>query len=231
MSDYTVSYSGILPDYEKDGLKEFKIHITGLYGTDGYYNQLCKSYFEDFKRHLQKYWSYISSDPVEFVDNGDGVDTIEGTSFPKCHVYLHPEDFTGYLSEEAVEKLCKYINGYSKQIIYIGSNTEEANHITLYAKIDFMYDSVALSDEDYEKLLYQYADEIIERTNEHYKKLKDNEKAIFIKYAGSNCGWDFAKTARIPRTGDSFGYCISDVDIQTVNNIITEAIEKGLIGG
>ena len=109
MSDYTVSYSGILPDYEKDGLKEFKIHITGLYGTDGYYNQLCKSYFEDFKRHLQKYWSYISSEPVEFVDNGDGVHTIEGTSFPKCHVYLHPEDFTGYLSEEAVEKLCKYI--------------------------------------------------------------------------------------------------------------------------
>ena len=99
MSDYTVSYSGILPDYEKDGLKEFKIHITGLYGTDGYYNQLCKSYFEELE---------ISDKQIsEIYSTGDVTPGDFGALNGKLR-FLPAEKRT---AEYITEELCKIVRG------------------------------------------------------------------------------------------------------------------------
>lgn len=219
--DYEVDFRGIIPEQEAKGLKKFMIGIEGIYGWGtGYYSQELMELFDKFCETISYNLDELISDNVIYVEGGNSeCSTIKGKKeYNKSYVYLHPMEFTGYLKEEDINNLCNYINSYFR------------DNENISASIRYMNDTVSISDEKYTELIYEHSKEILEKINKYYAKLSPKAKERFINGGWREMGWDFARSARIARTGDNSGMSSSDTDICAVNNMVKMAIDNGLIG-
>lgn len=221
-----INFSDVLPKVEYNGLKKFKIDIRGLYGWgDGYYNETAIRVFKSIKEVIKDNLSELFSKAVIYIDhdNGCSCDEIVGKNkLIHSYVYLHPMEFTGYLPEKDIDKLCDFLNHLNGNAIMCG--------YTIRASISFIYNSVRMSDSEYADLICEHSKEIIEKVKAYYNTLKTAEKKeLFKKTARQSVGFDFAETARIPRENDGPGMCSNNIDILTVNNIVKIAIDNGLL--
>ena len=121
-------------------------------------------------------------------------------------IYMHPMEFTGYATEEELNKIVEVLNDCTEVCEITGIYTE---------------DVYALTEDYYIKVLAQHSEELLE----YFRKLKSKRM---------NATWDipyeFARRYRIPRVGDCEG-CLScsDADIKFLTHFGLIAEGLGLI--
>lgn len=230
------NFKGILPETEMNGHYKFMISIEGFYDTfHFYYNDRIRELFGEMLSKLRINLSDIIVNhsgsrmpaPVKYVSGvrgSGGCDEIyESDSYGEQHrlVYLHPQEFTGYLDEEDINRLCDFVNDFIDQNRKVlGKNA--------IAKIHYMKPTSTLSDHDYRDLLAEYSPEIIARVKE--QMTEDVKEGLIQGYclAINDIGFDFARTGRLEREFDKQALCGGDVDVETVCNIITIAKNNGV---
>ena len=108
------------------------------------------------------------------------------------NVYLHPMDFSGYMTDFECDAICSAIARVPENIAKVISILKN--------------DCYDISDEEYINILENNRDAIS-------KWIADN-----IKHYGEwGITFEFARRFRIPRVGDGCGMCSDDVDIKWVS--------------
>ena len=223
---YIINYSGVISTNSVSEYKKFRIGIEGFYGWGvGYYNTALLTLFEEMIEKIHSEMNEIFSVPVNFEYGrfSGACNTIEGLDNPS-HVYLHPMEFTGYLKDEDIESLYKFVlRFFSRE-----NDSELGEHPCFRASISFKEEVMALTDAEYIKLIEDSADLILARTKETIDKLSPQDKKELFK---SNfpiiCASDFCHTGRLVRDTDKAGIGSTDVDWKTVENIIKTALNSG----
>lgn len=118
-----------------------------------------------------------------------GINRGEG----KLDLYMHPMEFTGYVTEEQLQRVMKVLNSCDKDIIK-------------GARINSIRDCYDLSDTRYEEMIFVRAKEILSYCD---KKTRSDDIAL-----------DFARNCRLQRVGDGTGICSDDIDVRAVKNIV-----------
>ena len=226
-----INFEGCIePPKEVGKYKEFKIAIEGFYyWGDGY--RTHKDY-DDFHRLLdklendldsviqEKYFGkliFIPSDPNSYECSE--IKPVKANYEPS-NVYLHPMEFTGILQEEDIERLCVFVNEYSKVL----------GRPDISANIQYMNDTYHLTDVDYINLILQNSKKIISIVQEQLDKMSARRKAEWFKWEYHEVGFDFAKTCGINRDfGNRHGYSSSDADVATIQTLVKNAIDDGTL--
>lgn len=114
----------------------------------------------------------------------------------RLDLYMHPMEFTGYVTEEQLQKVVKVLNSCDKDIIK-------------GVRVSSIRDCYDLSDTQYEEMIVARAKEILSFCD---KKTRSDDIAL-----------DFARECRLQRVGDSTGISSSDIDVRAVKNIVDVA--------
>lgn len=123
-------------------------------------------------------------------------------------LYLHPQAFTGYASDEDVEKI-------------IGILENECANCVKNPHLHYSEPVYAMTDRQYEFVLMQNAKGIVGCIQQAM------DKGIKDFY---DIGMEFAEKCRIPRLNDGSGISSSDVDVRTVRSIYEVAKALDVIG-
>lgn len=126
----------------------------------------------------------------------------------KMSLYMHPEGYTGYASNEDINKV--------RDILASCPLVSEA-------RLHFSQTVYDMNDFDYKRLLIKNSKAIISEIKDYL------DKGGFVH--SSELGFDFARNARIERIGDSSGVLFSDTDVQVISDIFLTAVELGEFDG
>ena len=223
-----INYRGVISTNSVSEYKRFRIGIEGFYGWGvGYYNAMLLKLFEEMIEKIHSEMNEIFSVPVNFAySNFKGsCNTIKGID-NSSYVYLHPMEFTGYLKDEDIENLYKFVlRFFSRER---ENDSELGEHPCFRATITFKEEVMALTDEEYIKLIEDSADAILAHTKEALDKLSiEEKKELFKQNVPVICASDFCHTGRIARDTDKAGIGSTDVDWITVEKIIKTALNSG----
>lgn len=227
--DYTIDFTGCIePPKDVSVYKNFRISIDGFYyWGDGYRTAKNK---QDFDRMIDALESNLDSVIAERYVNkllfkrGGNFDCDEIVSskaqYEPSNVYLHPMEFTGILKEPDIERLCNFVNSFTKTI--------DRNDVS--ASISYINDTYHMNDIDYINLIVSNSSAIIKKVQEFVDKLPPDKKERYLQFGVRDVGFDFAKTCRLSRDfSHSSGYSSSDADVKTVENLVKNAIQNGYI--
>lgn len=126
----------------------------------------------------------------------------------KLSLYMHPEGYTGYASNEDINKV--------RDILASCPLVSEA-------RLHFSQTVYDMNDFDYKRLLIKNSKAIISEIKDYL------DKGGFVH--SSELGFDFARNARIERVGDSSGILFDDTDVQMISDIFLTAVELGEFDG
>ena len=129
-------------------------------------------------------------------------------AYDKTNLYLHPMEFSGYISKNDCDKVMKALS--ECECIYD-------------TKISYQKECYDISNQTYEDMILENIHTITEGYKEFCKengyKLNANSMMEF--------GLEFAREYRLPRVGDKSGLTSSDVDVRAITNMLKVAKELG----
>ncbi|MEE3344796.1 MAG: hypothetical protein VZS44_11930 [Bacilli bacterium] len=226
-----IDFKGCLENVPQKGeYKKFRISIEGYYyWGDGYRTHQD---YEDFEKLMNLIEDNIDSifetkygNDITFAHR-NCTQLISTTQYCPVYIYFHPMEFTGILKENDINNLCEFVSSASQRI----------GRKDIEVRLASMEDTYHLDEGAYINLIYQNADNIIERVQNYINRLSKYRRNEFFnsKYKIHEVGYDFAKTCRIQRDFGELhaiagGYSSNDPDIVAVINIVEQAIQKGLI--